>query len=107
MYYIDIEIGGRVRKLKYDYNAIADLEERAGMGIGRLFDEDNIGLHTIRLIIWAGLRHEERGLTTDRVGKMIQEYIEGGGDLEDLVGKAVEALEKCEFLSKNPKAGAV
>ena len=56
MYSQEFELGGKTKKLRYDFNAIADVEESAGMGIAKIFSADMVGLHTIRLLIWAGLK---------------------------------------------------
>ena len=79
MFTSEIELAGKNRRIKFDYNALADLEKEAGAGIAKLFtDEANIGFNTIRLLVWSGLKHEERGLTLNRAGLMIEQYIEEG-----------------------------
>lgn len=71
--YVPITIGKYDRRLYFDHNAIADLEQAAGMGIGQLFQRE-MGFHAARLLLWAGLRHEMRGLTVDVAGQMISTY---------------------------------
>jgi hypothetical protein len=89
---IEIELGGKVRLLRFDFNAIADIEERAGVGIGTLLGAERVGLHAMRLLLWGGLKHEERGLTVQRVGTLVGEYIDGGGDISALGEKLAEAI---------------
>jgi len=91
---VEIELGGKSRKLRYDFNAVADTEQKAGLGIGAMFDEDRTGLHHVRLHIWAGLKWQERGLTVERTGQFIQDYIQSGGDLAELMDKVREALQQ-------------
>jgi hypothetical protein len=96
---VSIELGKRERNLRYDYNALCDLEEKAKVGIPKLMDE-YAGFNTLRLLIWAGNKHENRGLTLDMVGLWIQEYLQDGGQLEDLYGKVTEELMNSGVLGK-------
>ena len=50
------------------------------------------GFSLIRAMLWGGLKHRIKGLTLDRTGLMMQEYIEGGGSLQELSLKINEAL---------------
>ena len=101
MNYVEIELDGKTRKLRYDFNAIADVEEKAGAGITRLFGEDMVGLHVLRLLIWGGLKWNDRGLTIARVGDMLQKYLESGGELPVLS----EVIQKALMVSGVLKAG--
>ena len=94
MYSVDLEVSGKTKRIKYDFNSIADIEEKAGAGIAKLFAEDMIGFHTIRLLLWAGLRHEDPGITVQRAGQLIKDMQEEGQSLEDIVGLMMEALTK-------------
>lgn len=96
---VDIELD-KPRKLRYDFNAVADLEDKGGLGIGAMFTEERIGFSSIRLLLWAGLKWQDKGLTLDRVGNMIQAYIEIGNDLSDLMTKITEALALSGILGK-------
>ena len=105
MYSVDIEVGDKTKRLKYDFNAIADIEERAGAGIAKLFSEEMIGLHTIRLLLWAGLRHADPGITIQRAGDMIKTMLDGGQTLEGIVELMMDALNKSGIFgqpSENP-----
>lgn len=94
MQYAEIELGGKNRKLRYDFNAISDLEEKAQTGIMQLMAEDRMGFGTIRLLVWAGLKWEEKGLTLQRAGDMIQKCLEDGGDLAKIMEPVSKALEQ-------------
>ena len=94
MYSEEFEVGGKVKRLRYDFNAIADVEEAAGMGIGKIFSEDIIGLHIIRLLVWAGLKHEDRGLTTQRAGLIIRDMINEGHSVESIMELVMRTLDK-------------
>jgi hypothetical protein len=64
----------RKRSLKFDINALADFEQETGMGFGQLFSTKAI-FATARAMLWAGLKHEDRGLTIDKVGELISTWI--------------------------------
>jgi hypothetical protein len=107
---VEIELGGKSRRLRYDFNAIADIEQKAGLGIGALFDENRAGLNSLRLLIWGGLKWQERGLTVEQAGQIVGDYLKDGGSLEELMGKVTDALRQSgvigfqEVEEGNPKA---
>lgn len=68
------------RALRFDLNALADFEQEVGMGIAQLMQTKAI-FATTRALLWAGLKHQDRGLTVERTGDLIAQYIRGGGDL--------------------------
>jgi hypothetical protein len=95
-----IEIAGQEKRLKYDFNAIADIEEKANMSIGEMFTDEKAGFHTIRLLLWGGLKHEDRGITVQRVGLLIQNHIEEGGTLAELLEPIGKALNNSGIVGK-------
>ena len=99
----DIEIGGKNKRLRYDFNAVADIEEKSGKGLGSLFSEQNIGLYSIRLLLWGGLKWEDPGLTIQRTGQLIQQFIEDGNTLENLMPYIEEAINKSGLFSGESK----
>lgn len=95
-----INIGGKERRLRYDINAAADMEELMG-GKSLLYIMSNpiaAGFSAIRILLWGGLKHAEKGLTPQRVGLMMQEYMESGGKLEEVIGKISDAIKKSKIL---------
>jgi hypothetical protein len=46
---------------------------------------------TTRALLWAGLKHQDRGLTVDRIGDLIGAYIKQGGDLTLALQAAFQA----------------
>lgn len=83
----------RERKLRLDFNALADAEEKLGMGVGELFSETRMGFSTIRGLYWAGLRWQDKGLTIERTGKILMKCIqEEKTDLEALGKDLTEAM---------------
>ena len=95
--------------LRFGYNEIADLEEAAGAGITELLgNEKRVGLNTLRLLLTYGLRHEERGMTKQRAGLLIEEYLAGGGDMAAFSEKLMEALTASGVLGNaEPEAAEV
>ena len=80
----------RPRRLRFDYNAIAEFETVAPGGFASMMTERHFA--AIRLALWAGLKHEERGLTLERTGDIIQRYIdqyEGDGSPLTYLGEVV------------------
>jgi len=89
-----INIGGKERFLKYDINTAAEMEELLG-GRSLMFIMANpavAGFAALRILLWGGLKHAQKGLTLQLVGVWMQEYMEAGGtpeELAEIIGKAV------------------
>ena len=64
----------RSRNLKFDVNALADFEQETGMGFAQLMKQKAI-FATVRAMAWAGLKHEDRSLTIDQIGRLISKFI--------------------------------
>lgn len=92
MNYAEIILGGKERRLKYDYNAICMAEERSGKTIIQLLNENQMSFSAIRVLLFAGLLHQERNLTLDRVGVMMNEYL-NKGKLEDLLLHIIQGIK--------------
>lgn len=88
--------GGRIRNFKYDVNALADFEQETGMGFAELFNKRAV-FAAARALIWAGLKHEDRGLSLERVGLLIGEYLrdeeveDGSHNVDGLLSVALAA----------------
>lgn len=65
---------GRIRNLKFDVNALADFEQETGMGFAQLMKQKAI-FGTARAMAWAGMKHEDRTLSIERVGNLISSFI--------------------------------
>lgn len=89
----DKGIDRKARSLRFDMNAMADFEEKTGMGLAQLMSSNAV-YATTRALLWAGLRHQERGLTIDVVGSWMQEYVQAGGDVQDLLGACFDAAQQ-------------
>lgn len=93
--YVNINLD-RPRKLRFDTNALAELEDALGQPV-TAFDQGNVGIKTLRAMIWAGLLHELPDLTVREAGKLMDD-----GDLQEISSKLTEALELA-FGSNNEK----
>jgi hypothetical protein len=80
-----IDLDGKTRELKYTYGSIRAMEREAGgVGIGKLVSGDRVGFDTMCLFVWAGLRHENKRLTTEQVENWLDRYIRDGGTFQAL-----------------------
>ena len=96
-YAVTIDLGGRSRRLRFDMNALADLEGVLGRSVAEVLSGDGnaLGFAAMRALMWAGLKHEDRGLTLERAGLLMQGAIESGMSLADLLAKISEAVTSC------------
>jgi hypothetical protein len=59
----------RERTLKFTLNTLVDVEERLGHSLSELGDK--ISIKTMRTLLHAGLKHEDKELTEEAVGELI------------------------------------
>lgn len=99
--YVEVELGGKARLLRYDYNAVCDIEEQLGMGVGAVFTQQQAGFRVVRVLYWAGLKWKEQGITLQRVGQMLQdEMANNGTTILDLLKPVMKALKKSKTLGE-------
>lgn len=106
-----IDIFDRPRHLRFDVNAISDLEELLGMGVGEIVGNPKLsGFRTVRGLVWAGLKHEDPTITPQKAGDLMQDFMEKTGKgievIASLVSQAI--LESGAFDTKkkeNPPTG--
>ncbi|SMO48822.1 gene transfer agent family protein [Melghirimyces algeriensis] len=68
--YVQIELD-RPRRLKYDMNALTELEDALDRPVTQLNDQ-SIGIKELRALLWAGLIHEDRELTLEGAGELVE-----------------------------------
>ena len=81
---------GIERELKFDLNAMAELEDAYG-SVDKAFEalERNNSVKALRKVIWAGLLHEEKPLDEKQVGKLVDiQYMQ---ELVDSLNDAMTA----------------
>lgn len=81
------------RTLRFDINALADFEQETGMGFGQLMATRAI-FATARALLWAGLKHEDRTLTVEKVGTLLGKFVMAGGRIDEALSAAFEAAKE-------------
>lgn len=92
------EFGGKTRELKFTFQAMIKYEEMIGTGLEQSLS--NMGHRTLLAMYTAGLMHEDKGITPQRVMKMLEKEMEGGKSDDDLFKPAIEALYQSGKLKK-------
>ena len=77
----------RARNLRYGLNALIKIEELTGKSITQL-DLRSISMKDLRTILYAGLYHEDKELTPERAGELIDEH----SDITAVADKLGEAF---------------
>ncbi len=72
---LDIE-----RRLRYDMNAIAELESQVGCSVKQLLTQPTLGLYHLRAMLWAGCLHEVPGLTVMQASTLMDRMYGIGTD---------------------------
>ena len=75
------------RTLRYGVNALARIEDSIGKPIMGL-DLEHLGIKELLAIVHAGLYHEDKSLTVEQVGDLIDDY----SDINEVAEKLGEAL---------------
>ena len=77
----------KIRMLRYGINALVAIEDLTGKAITAL-DLANVKMKDLRTIIYAGLSHEDKELTPEKVGEIIDNF----GSIEEIAEKVGEAM---------------
>lgn len=77
----------RPRTLRYGMNSLATIEDITGKSILSL-DMSKVGVRDLLAIVYGGLYHEDKSLTLEKVGNLIDEY----SNLNEIAEKIGEAL---------------
>lgn len=75
----------RVRTLKFTLNSLEIIEDLTGQSLDKIGQSMN--MKTLKALLYAGLVHEDKELTAERIGDMIEV-----GDLERVSQALSEAL---------------
>jgi len=79
--------------LKYDFNALREIEDKSGLGITEIMESKKI-MSTTRVMLWGGMLHINPNITVSEVGELIQNEIKEGKKIDDIMGIVVKALGK-------------
>jgi hypothetical protein len=88
---IPIKIGGKLRHLRLDLNAMAEFEGATGQSLfgANIVQIQKMGAKGLRALIWACLLHENKELTIEEVGGWIK--LDNLADIAEQINKAFEA----------------
>jgi hypothetical protein len=81
----------KMRNLKYGMNAMIQLEKKLGKSLTSLANEE-FKLEDLRTMLYIGLKWEDKELTEDQVGDIMDEAIEKHG-MQYISDKLAEALQ--------------
>ena len=101
----EVTLNGEVVLLKFDFNAVCDLEDYFNKGIVAILNEEQIGFKLIRALYWAGLKWKNKTLTIEVMGRMIQKHLNDNPDADvmQLMKPAMDALKASRLLGTNKK----
>jgi hypothetical protein len=77
----------KARNFRYNMKAISKIEKTLNTTLSKI-DFNNISMEEIATVVWAGLIHEDKDLTVDKVMDLIDEH----SDVEtviEIMGKAL------------------
>ena len=86
----------KARNLRYGMNALVKIEELTGKPITKL-DLESISMKDLRIIVYAGLCHEDKELTLESAGDLIDNY----SDVTEVADKIAEAFTIAFGSAKN------
>ena len=87
-----IEIKDKEYELKYTVNTLCIMAED-GIDVMNIADM-NINIVTIRDLFYYGLKHENKRITKNQAGELMDELLEYGYSFKDLVELVMDALTK-------------
>jgi hypothetical protein len=104
-----VTLSGEDHVLKFDFNAIAELEQFYNKGIHAIVSEETIGFNTVRNIFWAGMLWKNPNLKPYHVGRMLEQDLEENENFEfdKLMELAIDALynsKAFKLLANNKKS---
>ena len=88
------EVAGRQLRLRYTFNSICAIEDRAGCALEEIMKRKYA---PVRLLFWGALTELQPEISLSEAGDIIGAHIYGGGRLEDIAGMCLEALERAGF----------
>lgn len=87
-----IEIKDKEYELKYTVNTLCIMAED-GIDVMNIADM-NINIVTIRDLFYYGLKHENKRITKNQAGELMDELLEYGYSFKELVELVMDALTK-------------
>lgn len=81
----------RTRELRYGVNALCILEEKIGKSLAEILGK-GMGISMLRMVWWAGLVWDDKELTEEAAGNLMDEFMASGhafGEVSDLITQAL------------------
>lgn len=85
----------KVRNLRYGMKAISLIEKKLKKPISKI-DMENLTMEDAAVMIWAGLQHEDKELTPDKVMDLIDDYSDITTALQAMSNAFESAFGKAE-----------
>lgn len=95
---VTVELDGKTKELRYDFQAMTRYEDMVGTGFEQSLA--NLGYKTILAMYVAGLSHKDKGITPQRVAKLLDKETKNGKTQEDLIAPALEAIYRGGYLNE-------
>jgi hypothetical protein len=103
--FVKVNVLGEDLYLKFDFNAVCELEEIYNKGIAGILREEQMGFKLVRTFYYVGLKWKYKNVTPEAVGKKLGDDIqENGTSIADLFKPVMDALKKSRLIG-SPKAG--
>jgi len=81
----------KARNVYFNWNAFCKMEEKMNCGSVEILEKlsGSVGIRDLTIFLWGGLIHEDKSLSLDDVGEMLN-----FDDIEEYGKKISEAIEK-------------
>lgn len=87
------ELERKIYHVEFEFNAVCDLEEQAGLGLGEMLAARKMSHQGIRALIFYGLKDRYRGTTIKLAGQIMNAWVKSGKKLDELSDVLLLALE--------------
>jgi hypothetical protein len=88
--------------LKYDINAICTIEDKLGGSFVELLTkpEQLQKISSIRILVWAGMLHNNPELTLEQAGGIISDSLQDGDDFISISEAITQAISSCGLIDE-------
>lgn len=90
----------KMRNLRYGMKAFSLVEHKVGVPLAKI-DLNNLTMDQLATLIWAGLAHEDKELTEEKVMDLIDDYSDIKEASEMLTKAITESLGKPRITTPN------
>jgi len=100
MSYYPIQLD-KVRNFKYGMRALSLIEKKFKKPVAKI-DMENLTMEETAIMIWAGLQHEDKDLTPEKVMDLVDEY----SDIKTVIEAMGEAFQNAFGETENEEKNA-